>query len=396
MPNPPDIPQTGFALHLYGAGLDHLRLDRVRVPAPEPGQYLVRVDAVGICASDYKMVIQGEQHTRVRGRDLATDPTTPGHEVAFTIVMAGPGTDAARVGRRHTLQPDITYQGVPMAYGYRLPGGLRQYHLIGPEVLEGGFLLDVDQSLGHAQVGLAEPWACVYFAYENHRPTKSVKPGGVTWVIGAGPLGLMHIEKAIGDGVGRLVVTELREDRLAKVRQALLPRAQAASVRLDLVNPTASPVAEWLQRGQVDDLILACPSTRALAEALPYVGTNAFINCFAGFPSREEADFTFNLNDMHYRNWTIVATSGSPTACLVRALADVAAGAIDPNNAVAAVGGIDAAWQAVADVHAGTYPGKIVIYPQLERPLTPIEDLTGGGPWTREAERELLTAGGGH
>jgi len=387
-------PETMQALLLYGAGMEHLRLERVPAPQAGPDQYVVRIDAVGICASDYKMVVQGEGHVRVRGRDLSREPTTPGHEVSFTIAAAGPGMDSARVGRRYTLQPDIVHQGVPMAYGYRLPGGLRQYHLIGPEVLDGSYLLDVDPALGYAQVGLAEPWACVYFAYENHRHTHSVKPGGVTWCVGAGPLGLMHVEKAISDGAGRIVVTDLREDRLDKVRRALVPLAEARGIHLGLLNPGTTAIETALEPGTVDDLILACPSTRALAEALPYLARGAFINAFAGFPSRDEADITINLNDMHYGNWTLVATSGSPISCLERALADVAAGRIDPNNAVAAVGGIDAAWQAIADVHAGTYPGKIVIYPQIERSLTRVEDLTGGAPWSREAEERLLAGDG--
>lgn len=385
-----DIPATMWALRLYGAGLERLVLERVPVPRPGAGEYLVRVDAVGICASDYKLVIQGEVHSRLRGRDLAAEPTTPGHEVVFTIVRAGPDMDTSRVGRRYTVQPDIVYQGVPMAYGYRLPGGLRQYHLIGPEILTGHYLLDIDPSLGHAQVALAEPWACVYFAYEHHRPTKSVRPGGVTWCIGAGPLGLMHVEKAIRDGAGRVLVSELRQDRLDKVSQTLGPLAAERGVRLDLANLRQTSADRLLQPKSVDDVILACPSTRALAEAIPYVAQNAFINCFAGFPSREEADFTINLNDMHYGNWTLVATSGSPIECLTRALADVAAGRIDPNNAVAAIGGMNAAWEAIADVHAGVYPGKIVIYPQIERALTRVEDLTGGAPWSKEAEARLL------
>ncbi len=378
------------ALLVYGAGMENVHLERVPVPRPGPGEYLVRVDACGICASDYKMISQGEAHLRVRGRHLAADPTTPGHEVSFTIVAAGPGMDAVRVGKKFTLQPDIVHRGVAMAYGYRLAGGLRQFHLIGPEVFEGNYLLDIDQSLGYAQVALAEPWACVYFAYENHRPTKSVKPGGLTWVIGAGPLGLMHVEKAIGDGAGRVVLTELRPERLEKVRQALAPVAARKGVRLDLVNPAETPVSTVLQPASVDDVILACPSTRALAEAFPFAAKGAFINCFAGFPKREQADFTINLNDMHYNNWTLVATSGSPIHCLRRALDDVTAGRIDPHNAVAAVGGIDAARDAIAEVHAGTYPGKIVIYPQIERPLTPVESLTGGRSWSREAEAQLL------
>jgi hypothetical protein len=97
-----------------------------------------------------------------------------------------------------------------------------------------------------------------------------------------------------------------------------------------------------------------------------------------------------NLNDMHYGAWTLLATSGSPIEALRRALQDAAAERIDPNNSVACIGGLDAARDAVHHTHAGTYPGRIVIYPQIQMPLTPVEDLAADGRWTREAEAALL------
>jgi hypothetical protein len=97
-----------------------------------------------------------------------------------------------------------------------------------------------------------------------------------------------------------------------------------------------------------------------------------------------------NLNDMHYGGWTMIATSGSPIEALRRALDDAAAGRIDPNNSVAAVGGIDAVSEAVHHTHEGTYPGRIVIYPQIEMPLTSVDQLTPDGRWTNQAEEALL------
>jgi hypothetical protein len=51
---------------------------------------------------------------------------------------------------------------------------------------------------------------------------------------------------------------------------------------------------------------------------------------------------------------------------------------------------MDAAWDALWATHMGTYPGKICIYPGARHPLVPVAKLTGGKPWSAEAEREFL------
>jgi threonine dehydrogenase-like Zn-dependent dehydrogenase len=63
----------------------------------------------------------------MQGRDLASDPATLGHEVAITVVKVGPARERAfRVGDRFIVQADVFYQGVSMAYGYAISGGLAQ------------------------------------------------------------------------------------------------------------------------------------------------------------------------------------------------------------------------------------------------------------------------------
>jgi len=387
------VPAVSRAWQLYGAGLDNLRLDTLPVPEPKDDELLVRIDAVGVCASDWKMISQGSGHARMRGRDLARDPTVPGHEVSLTAVRAGRALARRyRAGQRFSIQAEIYLRGENVAYGYKMRGADQQYQVIGPDVYANGYLLEVDPRLGYAQAALAEPWACVYHAYHGHRETRSVKPGGVAWYVGAGPLGLMHIEKGIRDGAARVVVSEMKAERLAKVRRSLEPLAKEKGVALVVADLSRESIDAYIEKGKVDDILVLAPVARAAEEAVAYLGKNGYFNMFAGFESRERAWMRLNLNDMHYAQWTLVATSGSPIEALRRALDDAAAGRIDPNNSVAAVGGIDAVREAVHHTHEGTYPGRIVIYPQIEMPLTAVEDLAPDGRWTNEAEGKLLAA----
>jgi len=385
------IPKTSRAWNLYGAGLENLRLEEAPVPKPKDDELLVRIDAVGVCASDWKMISQGESHTRMRGKDLAHDPTVPGHEVSLTVV--GVGKALAKkygVGERYAVQADIYVGDENICYGYKLRGAQQQYQTISPVIHAGGYLLKIAPRLGYSQAALAEPWACVYHAYHHHRETQSVKPGGTAWYVGAGPLGLMHIEKGIQDGAARIIVSEMKEDRIEKVRRSLGPLAKKKGVELVLVNLAKQSIETVLAKQGADDILLLCPVAKAAEQTLEYLAHEGYLNMFAGFPDREKAWMRLNLNDMHYGGWTMLATSGSPIEALRRALDDAAAERIDPNNAVACIGGLNAANDAIHHTHVGTYPGRIVIYPQFEMPLTPVEDLTADGRWTKETEAALL------
>ena len=387
------VPATSRAWNLYGAGLENLRLEAMPMPKPAADQLLVRVDAVGVCASDWKMISQGEQHARMRGRNLASEPTVPGHEVSLTVVKVGQALGGKyKVGQRFAIQADIYVKGENIAYGYKLRGADQQYQTLGPMIHAGGYLLPVAPGLGYAQAALAEPWACVYHAYHHHRASQSVKPGGTAWYVGAGPLGLMHIEKGIRDGAAAVIVSERRADRLDKVRRSLGSLAREKGVTLRLVDLSRDSIEAHLPAGGADDILVLAPVAKAAEAAIAYLAKDGYFNMFAGFESRDQAWMRLNLNDMHYGGWTLLATSGSPIEALRRALDDAAAGRIDPNNSVACVGGLSAVRDAIHHTHEGTYPGRIVIYPQIEMPLTAVEHLAPDGRWTREAEDALLAA----
>ena len=387
------IPAASRTWNLYGAGLDNLKLEAMPMPDPAADELLVRIDAVGVCASDGKMISLGEAHTRMRGADLKNHPTVPGHEVSMTAVRVGRDLEGRyAVGQRFAVQAEIYLKGKNIAYGYKMRGADQQYQTIGPDVYAHGYLLPVDARLGYSQAALAEPWACVYHAYHHHRESQSVRPGGRAWYVGAGPLGIMHVEKGIQDGAAAVIVSEMRADRLDKVRRALGPLADRRGCRLVTVDTSKEPIDKYIDKHSIDDILVLAPAANAAEAALDYLAKNGYLNMFAGFADREKAWMRLNLNDMHYGGWTLLATSGSPIEALRRALDDAAAGRIDPNNSVACVGGIDAVKGAIHHTNLGTYPGRIVIYPQIEMPLTSVEQLVPDGRWTIGAEEALLAA----
>lgn len=166
------LPDTFRRWHLYGAGLESLRLDTVPMPEPGPDEVLVRHDACGICYSDIKIINLGPNHPRIAGRDMENDPVVMGHEVVLTIEKVGANrVGQFRPGQRFVVQADVYYQGVNIAYGYALHGGMAQWGIVGKEVLdgdEGCYLLPIPDHVGIVQAALVEPWACVEAAYRWH------------------------------------------------------------------------------------------------------------------------------------------------------------------------------------------------------------------------------------
>ena len=125
------VPKETWAWNMYGAGVENIGRDgkpeRFVVPEPQADQLLVRVDAVGMCYSDVKLIKQGGSHPKLYNRDLANEPTRLGHEAALTVMKVGADLQHQfSPGQRLALQPDIYQQGKSTAYGYTIPGGLIQ------------------------------------------------------------------------------------------------------------------------------------------------------------------------------------------------------------------------------------------------------------------------------
>ena len=57
------------------------------VPEPDDDQLLVRIDSVGMCFSDIKVLKQGSSHAKLYNRDLTVEPTRLGHEVSLTVSL---------------------------------------------------------------------------------------------------------------------------------------------------------------------------------------------------------------------------------------------------------------------------------------------------------------------
>jgi threonine dehydrogenase-like Zn-dependent dehydrogenase len=181
-------PATHLRWNLYGAGLENLGRDgkpeRLPVPQPAPNEILVRIDAVGICFSDLKILRLGEAHPKI-ARDLRTHPAVMGHEICCTVAQVGEALQGRfQVGERYIVQADVYVNGRVQAVGYALDGGYSQYTIFGEPVLNGDagcYLLRCPDHLSDAEAALVEPWACVVASYRI-QPRPTPQPNG-RWLV---------------------------------------------------------------------------------------------------------------------------------------------------------------------------------------------------------------------
>ena len=297
-----EVPSSTTAWNVYGRGVESVGRgglpEEVPVGEANPDQLLVRVDAVGLCFSDVKLIRQGGDHPKLYGRDLAKEPTRLGHEAAVTVIAVGKHLATRfRPGDRLAIQPDIYVNGRSTAYGYTIPGALIGYHVIGPEVLaadDGAYVVRVPDDMGYAETALTEPWACVEAAYSQRRRVRPAK-GGRTWVVGRSDDARRY---RFGD-----VLSEAREVVLSRLNADTLAAARAAAPGARIVEADDASVA-----GPFDDIVMLAPRSAALvaraADALDFRGV---LNLVADEPLDGPVDI--DIGRLHYHYTAYVGTT---------------------------------------------------------------------------------------
>ncbi len=316
-PDAPIPPET-WSWNMYGAGVENIgregKPERFPVPEPNEEQLLVRVDAVGMCFSDVKLIRQGGAHPKLYNRDLATEPTRLGHEATLTVLKVGETLrDRYHPGQRLAVQPDIYRDGMSTAYGYTIPGGLTQYHLIGPEVLDaddGAYVLPVEESLGYAETALTEPWACVEAAYTQRRRLEP-RMGGTMWIIGRADDPTPYTFSEGLDAPATIVLTDVPD----AVRALVEARQNVELVEHNGVAPNGyAALGESLTEGRgFDDIVMLDPrSAHAVAAAARLIARRGTFNLVGNEPldGTPEVD----VGRLHYDYTAYVGNPGPDIA----------------------------------------------------------------------------------
>ncbi len=396
-PQPGDagsLPEQMRATVLSGRGTENLAVRAIPVPRPGPGQLLARVDAAGICTSVNKLIDQGADHPLMHGWDPAEHPAIVGDEGVVTIVEVGEELrDTWSVGQRCAVQPAVDIapinhleryrdrgRGVAkIAVGYSLPGLLAEYILIGEEVLAAGCLLPLpDDTLPAGHAGIAEPISCIISSHAHHmhlqQPDRTrarvahsgLARGGVVVVIGAGPMGRIHVDLAIAARPRAIVVSARREERLRWIHDTFGERAAAAGVELISVNARsgdlAATVAQVSDGRGADDVIVTAADGEVMEMAQHLLARYGVLDLFAGLPPGAE-HISIDERFVHYQEINITGSSGGGPWDVIETLRLMAAGEIDPAAHIGHVGDLAHAPELLAMAREGRVQGKAIVYP---------------------------------
>lgn len=306
---------------MHEAGVENFgksgKPDSLPVPKPNRDEVLLRVDAIGICFSDVKLITQGSNHPRITGRDLAKEPVIPGHEVSLTVVEAGEDwKEHYKVGDRFIVQADVYYNGKNIAFGYVLPGGMQQYVLVGEPVLngdEGSYLIPVKSDIGYAEAALVEPWTCVVAAYRI-RPRKHIKPGGFTLIVGNGH-GSYVIDGGLcaGGPPKKLILAGVGESV-----KSTICRCEGCSAEVIEIEHLAAENAKALAQertgahGFDDIIILGAPDPDLLEALEPVLARNGIMAIIASEPMPRPV--RVDVGRVHYDYIDYIGTNTSRVA----------------------------------------------------------------------------------
>jgi threonine dehydrogenase-like Zn-dependent dehydrogenase len=212
-------------------------LETLELSDPGEGEALVRVAECGLCGSDLKLY--SGRHPKLR------PPLSLGHEFHGTVEAAGPGGDGAEPGERVAVFPPIgcghchnSRRGEPhvcssMTFiGGEHPGGLSDLVAV-----PAANLIPMHPDVPADRRVFVEPLAVGVHAASRG----AVAADDVVLIIGAGPIGLFTALALRHQGVERIVLADMAEERLA------VARALGAG---ETVDTTAVPLADHI-RGEV-------------------------------------------------------------------------------------------------------------------------------------------------
>jgi L-iditol 2-dehydrogenase len=300
-------------------------------PAPEArsGEVVIRVRYCSTCGTDAKIFHHGHHHISL--------PRVLGHEVAGEIVEVGTGVDGFGLGDRVQVIAAIpcgecfycrrgqeTVCENLESIGYQYDGGFAEFMRVPRKVLDRDGLNRVPDHVPFEAASLTEPLACVL----NGQEIAQVGTGDVVAVLGAGPIGCLHVRLARARGASSIILADVNERRLE-----LSARARPDIV-IDSAKEDAVDAIRKATDGRGADVVITATGAGAAQEqALEMASARGRISLFGGLP-RDDSVIRFDSNLVHYRELIVVGAYGSAPRHNRAALELISTGAVEVEDLI--------------------------------------------------------------
>jgi len=312
-------------------GPEDIRMESVPIPEVGDNDVLIKVLSASVCGTDLR-IYHGNHRLFPEGT-----VRIPGHEVVGTIEKLGKNVEGYSIGQKVFVAPNSgcghckqciqgnnnvckNYEAV----GITMDGGFAQYMRVPEKSVRQGNIIPISASVDPAVAALMEPFACVL----RGQNALDIKPGDSVLIIGAGPIGVMHMKLAKMRGVSQVIVSEPMQDRAIQIKK------MGADLVIDPTQEDLETKINNVTNGEgVDIVIVAAPVHQAQESALQVAAIGGRINYFGGLP-KDRPTINFNSNLVHYKELRITGTTACSTADCWQATNIVNAGLVDLSDLV--------------------------------------------------------------
>lgn len=282
-----------------------IRIQDIPDPVITSGEVVVRVKRSFVCGTDLRMYKNGKPGI---GPD---NPRVLGHELSGTVADVGPDVVGFTAGMRVAVAPnygcgvcDRCVSGNTQlcshqeAIGISVDGAFAEFVRVPALAVQQGNVVPLPDSVSFDSAALAEPFSCVYNAYERI----GIFPGERVLVIGAGPIGIMHAKMARLAGAGVIYMNDLSTERL-DLAVTIVPEVQpihTSDLKREIDRRTG---------GEGVDLVITAASVASIQEiAFSLAGMNGRVMFFGGLP-KGKSRVSLDTNEIHYKQLTVSGTT---------------------------------------------------------------------------------------
>ncbi len=304
-------------------GVNDVSYRTIADPELATGDMLLKVKAATVCGTDIR-ILRGKKTNGIRY------PSVLGHEFSGVVEDTG-GHSQFKLGQAVCVCPQFScghceycIRGAEnlcrnmTAIGYEIDGAFAEYVRIPSSGVKSGNVFAMPEGLSFAEAALAEPLACVM----NGQDRVGVKMGDTVAILGAGPIGILHIKLARLAGARLIIVSEPNPFR----RQA------AFKAGADLaIDPGAEDLFAHVKAATGDlgvDVAIVAIGVPSLAnDAIRLVCHRGRVSLFAGFTTGVKAEL--DVNAIHYNELVVTGAFGLTRLAFERSLKMIASGQLE-------------------------------------------------------------------
>ena len=301
----------------------------IEKPQIGPDEILLEMKAAAICGTDMR-ILTGKKTKGVRY------PSVIGHEFCGVIAEVGADVKGYEVGEKVAVANVIPCHHCcsclrgrtnacldRKAIGYEFDGGFEEYIRIPSICIENGNVVKLPEYMSYQAGALIEPLSCCIRGLKN----AGTGFNDDVLIVGAGPIGLFHLQLSKIAGARKVIVSEPNEQR----------RKVALELGADLVvDPTKEDLPAIVDRetnGQGMDVIVMAIGVPALVNStLKLCKRGGTVNLFAGFAGTGES--TVEVNTIHYNEINVNGSTAYKLEDYLAAAEMIKSGKIDADKIV--------------------------------------------------------------